>query len=67
MISEEERILRKKAIDFARGSVRLEGCILDAEIERLNAEFIAGNLTNEEHSRACQAHILGRSNHSYAA
>lgn len=67
MISETERLRRQKAISFARGSVRLEGCILDAEIERLNAEFIAGNLTNEEHSRACQAHILGRSTRSQAA
>ena len=56
MISEEERILRKKAIDFARGSVRLEGCILDAEIERLNAEFIAGNMTSREHSIAILAY-----------
>lgn len=58
MISEYERQRRKDAIDFARGSVCLEGCILDEEIERFNAEFIAGNLSSEEHSRACQTYIL---------
>lgn len=55
MISETERNFRQKAIQFARGSVRLEGCTLDPEIERLNDEFIAGNLTPEEHTRACLA------------
>lgn len=59
MITVEERQRRKKAIDFARGNVRLEGCVLDAEIEWLNAEFIAGRLTSLEHSVACQKHILG--------
>ncbi|WP_303563089.1 antitoxin VbhA family protein [Uliginosibacterium sp. 31-12] len=58
MISEYERQRRKDAIDFARGSVRLEGCILDEEIERFNAEFVAGNLSNEEHSCVCQRYIL---------
>lgn len=61
MISEYERERRKDAIDFARGSVRFEGRILDEEIERLNAAFIAGNLTNEEHSLACQTYILTKS------
>lgn len=61
MISEYERQRRKDAIDLARGSVRLEGCILDEEIERFNAEFVAGNLSNEEHSRACQTYILAKS------
>lgn len=56
MISEEERTRRQKAIDFARCSVRLEGCILDAEIERMNAEFIAGNMTSLEHSSAILAY-----------
>ncbi|MFA9440833.1 antitoxin VbhA family protein [Uliginosibacterium sp. sgz301328] len=63
MISETERLRRKDAINFARGSVRLEGCILDAEIERLNDAFINGDLTTEEHSRACRAYILTRPSH----
>ena len=56
MISEEERIRRQKAIDSARCSVRLEGCILDAEIERMNAEFIAGGMTLREHTTAILAY-----------
>jgi hypothetical protein len=58
MIFEYERKRRKDAIDFARGSVRLEGFLLDEEIERFNAEFLVGNLSSEEHSRVCQTYIL---------
>jgi len=47
-ISEEERERRKKAIDFARGSVRFEGFILDDESEALAARFVSGDLTMEQ-------------------
>lgn len=66
MISKLERLRRQDAINFARGNVRLEGCVLDAEIERLNAEFIDGKLSSQEHSSACQAHILARKRRSQA-
>lgn len=59
-ISETERQRREEVIDFARGSVRLEGCILDEEVERLSAAFIAGNLTLEEHTRACLNYTTSR-------
>lgn len=50
-ISEVERAKRKEAIDFARGNVRLEGFILDEATERLNARYVAGELTSEELTR----------------
>lgn len=48
MISDEEKIARKKSIDFARGNVRLEGIILTPEQEVLNERFIAGEISQEE-------------------
>lgn len=47
-ISAQERAERKKAIDFARGSVRFEGFILSAEVEEINRRFIGGELTWDE-------------------
>jgi hypothetical protein len=35
-IAEAERVRRQKAVEYARGSVRLEGFVLDADIEALN-------------------------------
>ena len=52
LISAEESAQRKKAVDFARGSVRFEGFILSPETEALNARFIAGELTEAEQSAA---------------
>lgn len=43
-ISIEEQARRKHAIDFARGSVRFEGFVLDAETEALFADYVAGKL-----------------------
>lgn len=43
-ISAEERAKRKRAIDFARGSVRLEGFILDEQTEALFARYVDGDL-----------------------
>jgi hypothetical protein len=51
-ISDEERALRKAAIDYARGSVRLEGFVLDAGVEELNRRYLDGELTSAEHSTA---------------
>ena len=52
-ITDAQRLQRKAAIDFARGSVRLEGVLLSAEIERLNQRYIDGELSSEEHTELC--------------
>jgi len=39
-----QRERRKQAIDFARGSVRLEGFVLDDQTEALFARYIDGDL-----------------------
>ena len=39
-----QRERRKRAIDFARGSVRLEGFVLDDQTEALFARYIDGGL-----------------------
>ncbi|MET2530383.1 antitoxin VbhA family protein [Ralstonia pseudosolanacearum] len=54
-ISNEESARRKAAIDFARGSVRLEGFILSAAVEEANRRFIAGELTGDQHIDAVKA------------
>lgn len=59
LISAEESARRKAAIDYARGSVRLEGFVLDAEVERLNQRYITGEISGDEHSAAIR--------HKYAA
>jgi hypothetical protein len=51
-ITAEERARRKAAIDYARGSVRLEGFMLDEAIETLNRRYINGEITSAEHSAA---------------
>ncbi|KAB8123656.1 hypothetical protein D3W54_04915 [Komagataeibacter medellinensis] len=56
-ISAGERLRRKEAVDYARGSVRLEGVILDVEIERINARFIEGELTIAEHFQALDIYL----------
>jgi hypothetical protein len=52
LISAEESARRKAAIDYARGSVRLEGFVLDAEVEQLNQRYISGEISGDEHSAA---------------
>ncbi|MES2538616.1 MAG: antitoxin VbhA family protein [Pseudomonadota bacterium] len=54
-ISDEERVRRKKAIDFARGSVRHEGVVLSPEVEEINRRFIDGELTIDEHIKEIKA------------
>ena len=48
LISEQERARRKKTVDFARGSVRLEGHFLKPETEKLNQRYINGELSQAE-------------------
>lgn len=47
-ITPAERARRLEAVNFARGSVRLEGFILDAAAEALFARYVDGELDNEE-------------------
>jgi hypothetical protein len=55
-ISDEERARRKAAIDYARGSVRLEGFVVSDRAEELNRRYINGEITSAEHSTAIRAH-----------
>jgi hypothetical protein len=58
MISSEERARRQAAVDFARGSVRLEGFTLSAEIEAINQRYIDGEITGEEHVEAIKVAVV---------
>lgn len=55
-ISDEERAERQRAVDFARGSTQLSGGELDPEVEALNARYVAGELSGDEHVAAVIAH-----------
>ena len=59
-ISEMERARREREVNFARGSVRYEGGILSAEIERLNARYIAGEIDSDELTAAILASDTAR-------
>src|ERR1700733_2961572 len=47
-IDETEQAQRKAAVDYARGSVRLEGFMLTSEGMYLNLGYVAGELTSEQ-------------------
>lgn len=51
MISTDEKQKRAEAVQFAMGSVRLEGVILPEEVLSLNTRFINGEIDNAEHTR----------------
>jgi len=55
-ITEEERALRKAAIDYARGSVRLEGFVVSPEVEELNLRYINGEITRAELTASVLSH-----------
>lgn len=55
-LSHEERTERHRSIDFARGSIQLSGGELHSEVEALNARYIAGELSGNEHVKAVIAH-----------
>jgi hypothetical protein len=48
LLSDDERARRQKAIDYARGSVRLEGFVLDEEAEALFARYVNGEIDRPE-------------------
>jgi hypothetical protein len=55
-ISSEERARRKAAVDYARGSVRLEGFVVPPFEEEIYSRFIEGEITREELSARILAH-----------
>lgn len=55
-LSDEERTERQRAVDFARGSTQLSGGELDPEVEALNARYVAGEMSGDEHVAAVIAH-----------
>ncbi len=59
-ISEDERVRRQREVDFAQGSIRYEGGILSGEIERLNASYVAGEISSEELTAAILASNTAR-------
>jgi hypothetical protein len=54
-ISDAERAKRKAAVDYARGSVRLEGFVLSEFAEDLNRRYINGEITRAEKTAAVLA------------
>lgn len=58
-----EQARRQREIDFARGSVRLEGGHLMNEIERLNARYVAGEIDSDVLATAILASETARSSH----
>ena len=54
-ITPEERARRQALIDYARGSLRLEGLIVPDDVEALNRRYIDGEITREELSAAIRA------------
>lgn len=55
-ISAEERARRKAAVDYARGSVRLEGFVVSPFDEGVYSRFIEGEITREELSAKILTH-----------
>jgi len=47
-ISEAERVRRQKGINYVRGTLRLEGLIMDDDDEALFARYIAGEINLRE-------------------
>ena len=58
-IGDEERARRQAAVDFARTSMRLEGLIVDLDIEDLNERYIRGELSSDELTREIKKAVRG--------
>ena len=56
-ITAAEQAKRQSEVDFAKGSVRLEGVILTPEIDRINQDYISGLIDSREHTTLCLAAI----------
>ncbi len=57
-ISAEERARRQAAINYARGSSRLEGFVVSHEFEQLNQRYVDGEISRAELTAA----VLSRHN-----
>lgn len=55
MISPAERQQRQAAINFARGSVRLEGFVISEEAETIARRFVEGEMALAEYVEAILA------------
>ncbi len=55
-ISAEESARRQEAVDYARGSVRLEGFIPSDFSDELDRRYISGEISREEKTAALLAH-----------
>ena len=55
-ISPEERARRKAGVDYARGSVRLEGLVVSPYVEDLYSRYIEGEMTIKELGDKIAAH-----------
>ena len=47
----------KEIIDFARGNVRYDGIILSEEVEKINQQYINGEIDSEKHTELCIAQM----------
>ena len=48
LVSEAEKARRQQSVDFARGSIRLEGIFFPPEIEEMNQRYINGEISSEQ-------------------
>jgi len=55
-VSADERARRKAAVDYARGSVRLEGFVPSPFAEDLNRRYLDGQITSKELTAELLAH-----------
>jgi hypothetical protein len=55
-ISVEEMDRRREEVDYARGSVRLEGFVISPLVEDLNRKYIEGDITGKELTAAVLSH-----------
>jgi hypothetical protein len=54
-ITEEQRRARIKAMNYAIGSVQLEGLMLDERVKAIYNEYAEGNITAEEEQESLKA------------
>jgi hypothetical protein len=62
VLSDVEKAKRKAEVDFARGSVRLEGFLLDEGAEYLNQRYVNGSLSSSELTSALLEHARSKVN-----
>ena len=55
-ISQQERARRQAAVDYSRGSVRLEGFTVSPFADEMNRRYIEGQITRHELTAAILAH-----------